>query len=100
MDPVEIILGDGGAIVSFDGRVFEYFGSFGLGGGHSVSSTRIHKEQLRVKTKGPDRKGRYEVTFVSPAPFDVTWPCDDEAEFRQFTPILEALRAAGVTFEG
>jgi hypothetical protein len=33
MDPVEVTLADGSAIFSFDGRVFEYFGSFGLGGG-------------------------------------------------------------------
>ncbi len=83
----------------FDGRVLEYFGSFGIGGGYSVPSTRIHKSQLAVKTKGPDRKGRYQVKFVSPAPFDVTWFCDDEAEFRLFDPILDALRSAGVTFE-
>jgi len=98
LELVEIVLPAGG-VFTFDGRVFEYFGSFGLGGGHSVSSVRIHRSQLKVKTKGPDRKGRYELTFVSPAPFDVTWPCDDEAELRLFDPILDALRQAGVTFE-
>ena len=98
MEPIEVIL-PAGAVFSFDGRVLEYFGAFGIGSGHSVPSTRIHKDQLKVKTKGPDRKGRYELTFVSPAAFDVTWPCDDEAELRLFDPILAALRQAGVTFE-
>jgi hypothetical protein len=44
-------------IVSFDGRVLEVFGF--------TDPLRYHVRELEVKTDGPDKKGRYQVTVGS-----------------------------------
>lgn len=96
-EPQEIELSEG-EIFWFDGSVLEIFAGYSRQGGGSQyeNSMRIHAKQLEVRTKGPDRKNRYEVTFAGPAfgfPFRF-----EEADWNTLQPFLESLRNAGVEF--
>jgi hypothetical protein len=107
----EVVLGDGAVIFSFDRTVLEIFGdiqpthSRKAGQVYRESSTRIHLEQLEGETKGPDRKGRYELTFrVAKRVAASAWKGEpasyefelDEAEWNAVQPLLDTLRSAGV----
>ena len=71
-------------VVSFDGRVLELFGRY---------AHRYHVDELEVRVKGPDKKGRYEVAidsrFGGGAQFYVEGP-----DWPAIEPVIEAARAA------
>ena len=76
-------------VVAFDGRVLEVFGG---------SVRRFHTKLLSVTVPGPDKKGTRQVTLRQ-ASVDNALPLD-EAEFERFQPVLDALKASGVSVAG
>lgn len=94
----EVELREAEIIFWFDGTVLEIFAGYTRDGGQNLgAATRIHIKQLKVETKGPDRKERYHVTFVGPGQQRYPWKFE-EAEWNALQPLLEALRAVGVEF--
>ncbi len=71
-------------VVSFDGRVLELFARY---------THRYDVDELDVRVKGPDKKGRYEVTVGSRwrgmAQFTV-----EGSDWPGVEPVIEAARAA------
>ena len=72
-------------LVSFDGRVLELFGF--------SNPVRYHVNELDARVKGPDKKGRYEVTVGSRwrgmAQFTV-----EGADWPAIEPVIKAALAA------
>jgi hypothetical protein len=82
----ELLEGQSGEmLVSFDGRVLELFGF--------SNPVRYHVNEVEARVKGPDKKGRYEVTIGSRwrgmAQFHV-----EGADWPAIEPVIEAARAA------
>ena len=82
----ELLEGQAGEmVVSFDGRVLEVFGF--------NNAVRYHVHELEARVKGPDKKGRYEVTIGSRwrgmAQFTV-----EGADWPAVAPVIEAALAA------
>jgi hypothetical protein len=88
MDPVEVEL-DAFRVVAFDGRALEIFGA---------SERRFHVKLLAVTVAAPDKKGRHQVRLEQ-TQRETDMLLDDDA-FGRLQPVLDALRAAGVTFNG
>jgi hypothetical protein len=80
---------DQNRLATFDGRVLEIFGG---------SVRRFHVTLLTVTVSGPDKHGNRNVTLAQ-ASIDNALPLD-EAAFERLQPLLDALRAAGVSITG
>ena len=89
----------GEIVFSFDGRVFEVFGSYAQGS-LRMTSVRVLASQRSVEVEGPDRKGRYEVDFRGPSDSTrIWWEFDDATEWGSMQPLLDALRSVGAEFK-
>lgn len=88
MDPLAVKI-DQNRVVAFDGHVLEIFGG---------TVRRFHIKLLAVTVSSPDKKGNRMVTLTQ-AGNDTSVPFD-EAQFETVTPLLDALRSAGVSVAG
>ncbi|SDY99457.1 hypothetical protein SAMN05421504_108174 [Amycolatopsis xylanica] len=87
----EITTRVGQHLYTFDGRVFEIFGT---------TPVRFHVEHMYLQVTDPDRKGRRTVTFHHGTPeapgssHSWTYSAAELAGLPELLPFLEAVRAA------
>ena len=93
MDALEVRL-DQDRLICFDGRVLEFFGA-APDKSTGTKPPRFHVKLLAVEVEDPDKKGIRTLSFRVPA--YIAFLLCDEPAFERFQPMLDALRAAGVS---